>query len=348
MTKVGEHVTLDIIGTKKEYSPSFFEKIIYKIAKKAKVTILEILKHKFEPQGFTLVALLAESHMSFHTFPEHNIISFDFFTCGKVSPAVALDIIKKEIEHIRIVKKEFNRDTVSFYHDIYSSAGLQKSYVVNNVLEDFTSKVGQHIEILDLEQFGKSLFIDSEIQVATSDEHLYSSTFVNAGLKLNNDKDKAAIIGGGDGGVARECISKGFNFIDWYELDPEVVEVCNKHLSTIGNKATEKNSIKCIWGDAFESIKSIEDDKYDKIFVDLNDDQFCVDLAAKNMDSFIRILKPRGIITAQVGSQDHKPKQVDSWIKVLNKSFGNTTLDRVYIPSFDCSWNFASSINHSS
>ena len=346
MVKVGEHITLDIIGTKKEYSPSFFEKIIYKIAKKAKVAILEISKHKFEPQGFTIVALLAESHMSFHTFPENSIISFDFFTCGKVSPVVALDVIKKEIEHARIVKKEFNRDTVSLYHDIYSSAGLQKSYVVNNVLEDFTSKVGQHIEILDLEQFGKSLFIDSEIQVATSDEHLYSSTFVNAGLKLNNDKDKAAIIGGGDGGVARECISKGFNFIDWYELDPEVVEVCNKHLGTIGNKVTEKNSIKCIWGDAFESIKSVEDDKYDKIFVDLNDDQFCIDLAAKNMGSLVRVLKPNGVITAQVGSQDEKPKQVDKWLNVFNKNFGNTTLDRVYIPSFDCSWNFSSSINH--
>ena len=346
MTKVGEHITLDIIGVTQEYKPAFFEKIVYKIAKKAKVEILEISKHKFEPQGFTLIALLAESHMSFHTFPENNIISFDFFTCGKVSPAVAVDIIKKEIKHKRIVKKEFNRDTISLYHDIYSSAGLKKSYVVNNVLEDFTSKVGQHIEILDLEQFGKSLFIDNEIQVATSDEHLYSSTFVNSGLKLNKDKEKAAIIGGGDGGVARECISKGFNFIDWYELDPEVVEVCNKHLGKIGNKATEKNSVKCIWGDAFESIKKVEEDKYDKIFVDLNDDQFCIDLAAKNMDSLVRILKPNGVITAQVGSYDKKPKQVERWLDVFNKNFGNTTLDRVYIPSFDCSWNFSSSINH--
>ena len=94
MTKVGEHITLDIIGTKKEYSPSFYEKLVYKIAKKAKVTVLGISKHKFEPQGFTLVALLAESHISFHTFPEKGIISFDFFTCGKVSPVVAVDIIK--------------------------------------------------------------------------------------------------------------------------------------------------------------------------------------------------------------------------------------------------------------
>ena len=346
MTKVGEHITLDIIGTKKEYEPSFFEKLVYKISKKAKVTVLNISKYKFEPQGFTLVALLAESHISFHTFPEKGIISFDFFTCGKVNPSVAVKIIKKEIEHTRIIKKEFNRDTISLYHDIYSSPGLQKSYVVKNVLEDFISKAGQHIEILDLEQFGKSLFIDNEIQVATSDEHLYSSTFVNAGLKLNKDKEKAAIIGGGDGGVARECISKGFGYIDWFELDPEVVDVCEKHLANVGNKATQKNSVKCIWGDAFESIKSVKDDNYDKIFVDLNDDQFCIDLAAKNMDQLVRILKPKGIITAQVGSQDKKPKQVDKWLKVFNKNFGNATLDRVYIPSFDCSWNFSSSINY--
>ena len=258
MTKVGEHITLDIIGTTQEYDPSVFERAIHKIAKAAEVTILEISKYKFEPQGFTILALLAESHISFHTFPEKGIISFDFFTCGKISPSVALDIVKKEFKHKRIVKKEFNRDTKSLYHDIYSSAGLQKSYVVNDVLEDFKSKVGQHIEILELEQFGKSLFIDGEIQVASTDEHLYSSTFVGAGLNLNKDNEKAAIIGGGDGGVARECISKNFSFVDWYELDPEVVDVCNKHLGDIGKKVTEKNSVKCVWGDAFESIKSVE------------------------------------------------------------------------------------------
>ena len=346
MIKVGEHITLDIIGTTKEYNPSVFEKVIHNIAKVAKVTILNISKYKFEPQCFTILALLAESHIIFHTFPEKGIISFDFFTCGKISPSVAINIIKKEFKHTRIIKKEFNRDTKSLYHDIYSSPGLQKSYVVNDVLEDFNSKVGQHIEILDLEQFGKSLFIDGEVQVAATDEHLYSSTFVNSGLDLNKDKERAAIIGGGDGGVARECILKKFNFIDWYELDPEVVDVCNKHLGNIINKATEKNSVKCVWGDAFESIKSVSDDTYDHIFVDLNDDQFCIDLAAKNMNSLVRILKPKGVITAQVGSQDKKPYQVNSWLNVFNQNFGNTKLSRVYIPSFDCSWNFSSSINH--
>ena len=55
-----------------------------------------------------ILALLAESHISFHTFPEKGVISFDFFTCGKVNPSIALDIVKKEFAHKRIVKKVLN------------------------------------------------------------------------------------------------------------------------------------------------------------------------------------------------------------------------------------------------
>ena len=54
MTKVGEHVTLDIIGTEKEYEPKFFEKLVYKISKKAKVTVLEISKYKFDHKALLL------------------------------------------------------------------------------------------------------------------------------------------------------------------------------------------------------------------------------------------------------------------------------------------------------
>ena len=76
MKKVGEHVTIDFLGVKQDYTPDFYKKIIDKIAKKAKVEVLNIAEHKFKPHGFTCVALLAESHISFHTFPEKGIISF--------------------------------------------------------------------------------------------------------------------------------------------------------------------------------------------------------------------------------------------------------------------------------
>ena len=36
----------------------------------------------------------------------------------------------------------------------------------------------------------------------------------------------------------------------------------------------------------------------------------------------------------------------ENWLNVFHHHFGNTKLSRVYVPSFDCSWNFSSSINH--
>ena len=345
MKKVGEHVTIDFLGVKRDYAPDFYNKVIYKIAKKAKIEVLNISEKIFKPQGYTCLALLAESHMSFHTFPEKGIISFDFFTCGKISPTAALDVLKGEIKHDRAVVRSFDRSNKGVYEDIYSTPGHKKYYVVSDVLENFVSKVGQHIEILKLEEFGNSLFIDSELQVAEKDEKKYSGQFVNSALNLSKNNSSAAIIGGGDGGVARELSSKGFDLIDWYELDPEVVKVCQKHLIKVCGEVKANNKVQTYWGDAFESIKKVKDSKYEKIFVDLNDDQFCIDLAAKNMRSLKRILKSGGIITAQVGCMSKKPKQVRNWMELLRNNFGNVELTEVYIPSFDCRWNFASSSN---
>ena len=187
MIKVGEHITLDFLGVKKDYSPEFYEKVIYKIAKAAKVEILNVASHKFEPQGFTLVALLSESHFSFHTFPERGVISFDFFTCGKVNPKVALKILRNEIEHERVVSNAFDRSSISLYDDIYSTPGQKKYYVVKNVLEKFTSKVGQFVEVMDIEEFGHALFIDHEIQVAEKDEKILLH-LNDIRIKLNADK----------------------------------------------------------------------------------------------------------------------------------------------------------------
>ena len=283
--------------------------------------------------------------MSFHTFPEKGIISFDFFTCGKISPTAALDILKEEIKHERAVVRSFDRSNKGIYEDIYSTPGHKKYYVVSDVLENFVSKVGQHIEVLKLEEFGPSLFIDSELQVAEKDEKKYSGQFVGSALNLSKNNSSAAIIGGGDGGVARELSSKGFDLIDWYELDPEVVKACQKHLLKVCGDIKANNKVKTYWGDAFESIKKVKNSKYDKIFVDLNDYQFCIDLASKNMKGLKRILKPGGVITAQVGCMSKKPRQVKNWLELLKNNFGNVVLDEVFIPSFDCRWNFASSSN---
>ena len=134
--------------------------------------------------------------------------------------------------------------------------------VVKDVLEKFTSKVGQFVEVMDIEEFGHALFIDHEIQVAEKDEKIYSSNFFKSSYDLSKKNNNVAIIGGGDGGVARACLENNSNYIDWFELDPEIVDACYRHLPRVCSKVKKSNKVKTFWGDAFKSIKEIEDSKY--------------------------------------------------------------------------------------
>ena len=54
-------------------------------------TILERSAHEFPGGGFTLLYLLAESHLSVHTYPERGYLAFDLFSCGEHDPRVVLD-----------------------------------------------------------------------------------------------------------------------------------------------------------------------------------------------------------------------------------------------------------------
>jgi S-adenosylmethionine decarboxylase len=58
-------------------------------------TLLHIHTHKFSPQGVSGVAVLAESHISVHTWPEIGYGAFDVFMCGDAEPWNAVDVLKQ-------------------------------------------------------------------------------------------------------------------------------------------------------------------------------------------------------------------------------------------------------------
>ena len=62
---------------------SFLRCTLNNAAKFANATVLNLISNKFEPQGVTAIALLAESHLSIHTWPEAHYSAVDIFTCGQ-------------------------------------------------------------------------------------------------------------------------------------------------------------------------------------------------------------------------------------------------------------------------
>jgi S-adenosylmethionine decarboxylase len=69
-------------------------------------TLLHIHTHKFSPQGVSGVAVLAESHISVHTWPEIGYGAFDVFMCGDAQPWRAVDVLKRAFatEDVRVTE----------------------------------------------------------------------------------------------------------------------------------------------------------------------------------------------------------------------------------------------------
>ena len=89
---------------------SFLRCTLSRAAKLAKATVLNLISNKFDPQGVTAIALLAESHISIHTWPESNYSAVDIFTCGQnMLPELASDYLIEALnakEHyLRVIER---------------------------------------------------------------------------------------------------------------------------------------------------------------------------------------------------------------------------------------------------
>lgn len=103
----GTHLILDLWGAKNLDNLDIIEKSIHDAIKVAKATLLHINLHHFEPNGgISGVAVLAESHISIHTWPEYGYAALDLFMCGHAEPHKCLDIFKKAFHPERIMVSE--------------------------------------------------------------------------------------------------------------------------------------------------------------------------------------------------------------------------------------------------
>ena len=89
---------------------SFLRCTLNRAAKLAKATVLNLISNKFEPQGVTAIELLAESHISIHTWPESNYSAVDIFTCGQnMMPELAsqylIEALKAGEHFLRVIER---------------------------------------------------------------------------------------------------------------------------------------------------------------------------------------------------------------------------------------------------
>ncbi len=101
MTQVanpGLHIIIDFWEATNLQDCEYIKKILTEAAAQCAAKVLDIKLHSFgEGAGVTGVALLAESHISIHTWPEEGKAAVDVYTCGDCNPKIGCDMIIRQL-----------------------------------------------------------------------------------------------------------------------------------------------------------------------------------------------------------------------------------------------------------
>ncbi len=309
---LGHHALLELYScTPSQLNDSgFLERLLLNVASQLKCTVLGQRFHTFEPVGVSGIVLLAESHLSIHTWPEHGYAAVDLFTCGDPQhlssmPALFQNKLQSSHHDFQIIKRGqpnkasdvgFERvrdrrlaDSIeldkpglnrkkTWLSDGWSENILWSARIKKVIAEEHTCY--QDVLILDTHQLGRVLVLDGNIQCSEADEKSYHEMMVHTLMcraGASNTPKKVLVIGGGDGGCARELLRYPYvTKVDMVDIDRELVELCEKHLPKIFRRPDNQSSLRddkrfnLIIDDGAEYLKTCED-YYDAIFVDATD-----------------------------------------------------------------------------
>jgi S-adenosylmethionine decarboxylase len=91
----GVHLIVDLHGAKRLDDIEHIETTLRRCVEAARATLLHIHLHHFQPSGVSGVAVLAESHISIHTWPEAGYAALDVFMCGSAEPDRCIPVLRE-------------------------------------------------------------------------------------------------------------------------------------------------------------------------------------------------------------------------------------------------------------
>lgn len=157
----------------------------------------------------------------------------------------------------------------------------------------------QKIEVYDSKEFGKILVIDDHAMLCQKDEFIYHEMMAHVAVCTHKEPKKVLIIGGGDGGVAKEVLRHSNIEVDLVEIDQKVVEVSKEFFPEIGD--WENKRLNLIIDDGIKFVRDAKDKTYDIVLVDSTDPEGpAKGLFNKSFYAHVnRILKDDGLVVAQ-------------------------------------------------
>lgn len=330
---LGQHTICEFWGATNLDSPELTEAAFRKAVAAGKATLVQLVVHQFAPQGVSAVAVIAESHLSIHTWPELGYAALDYFTCGDhVDVDAIFDVLKEAYEPERIVRHQMVRGNgpeesiASRFEEQEPQSIYQASYPMGRVLEQRRTQF-QDLLLFEHPRAGKVLALDGIVQMTDVDTYVYHEVLTHPALVAHPNPRTVAVVGGGDAFIVAEALKHDtVEKVYLLELDEDVIETARKHYP-VAAAALADPRVEVRAADAFQTIGDFRDE-LDAILVDLTDP---IGQAARLFeDPFYalceRAMRDDGILVAQTESVHFHPNTVKTCYRTLSQRFPRTEL----------------------
>lgn len=376
MESLGRHIIVEFYDcdVEKINHVAGIEQLMMKAAELAGATIINSTFHHFSPFGVSGVIVIEESHLAIHTWPEYQFASIDLFTCGElVDPWIAFDYLKEEFSASHSSSIELQRGQPHFLEkiplktpDVRDQASKKQKKVTSNRSIWFTERDNnialslrhkgdvlyhkqspyQKVEIIDTYAYGKTLILDGMIMTTEKDEYVYHEMITHVPLFCHHHPQRVLVIGGGDGGTARELVKhESIDHIDVVEIDAYVIEACKKYLPHLASSFFH-DKVHTFIEDGLQFVKQCPKEQYDLIIVDSTDPVGPAEgLFTKEFYEDVHTcLKPDGIMVTQSESPRFNQQVFSEIQQCYKKIFGKENVHPylAYIPTYPSGmWSFS-------
>ncbi len=331
--------------------PETLEQLINKAITDSGMMMVNIISHRFDPVGITVAAILSESHVVVHTYPEAEHASVDIYTCSfnPEPPRRLFEYLKRglqarRIKHLEILRGDILDNKKTNLITTTAGNGFEIRYEIERMILSQKTDF-QQMDIIDNAVFGRMLFLDNDLQIADSDAYIYNEAMI-APSRLLDKINRSLILGGGDGGIANQLLKESGTEITLIDIDPQVIQACKTHIPKVAGNAFENKRLKVINSDAEKFLQSVEK-KYNAIFYDLS--MHPEIFSVKNKKTYLtdlfrsleKTLKSNGILSMQCCSA-FDSETLEMINKIIPQFFQNVNYKEIFIPSFCEPWVFAS------
>jgi spermidine synthase len=311
-----------------------------------------------QPGGVTGAALLAESHLALHTWPERSGVTLDVYVCNFSgdNSARAESLLHELIVAFAPREQSTNRILRGSQDPESRSDELLLEWQNDNSAYGFKAvrrletvrTPHQMLEVFDTPQWGKLFRLDGSYMTSERDEFFYHEPIVHAAAIAHPSPRSALVVGGGDGGSSEELLKHpSMQRVVMAELDPEVIRVAREHFGAVHRGVFDDPRLELRIGDAWQYVAELasqpQGERFDLIVLDLTDP----DTPARRLytPEFFRmaraVLAPAGVLSLHIGSPVFNPERVRELIAILSEVFQLVRPLGLYVPLYGSYWGMA-------